>query len=248
MWIKTSKAQKKERGKHFHSLILLFETLAILIFFNASSYFRTTAYSRSIDYVGIALTIFLLSWIWVNSRFRFGYKMTDLGLTTRSVPRMYWRLILAIAFLLYFVAFVTELIFPSRVRVEVTPTDLLLTAVFTLTFGPTLEELLFRGYIYRRSQDAFHFKSGSEISIASVFSGLAFGFWHLPTPIILLYFHDSIVRVYENLLVLVLVASVMGIVLGEMRRRTESILPGAFLHFCANSIYVITVALRAFLA
>ena len=247
MWIKTFRAQKEELRKHLHPLILLFETLLILVVFNASSYFRTTTYVKSIDFIGVALTILLLFWIWMNSRFRFGYGMTDLGLTVSSVSRRQWRVIFTIAFLLYFVAFTTELVFPSEAKGEVTPTRLFLTAVFTLTFGPIFEELLFRGYLFKRSQDALHFKAISKISIASVFSGLAFGLWHLPTPLILLYFNDPIIKVYENLLAFVLVASVMGIILGEVRRRTKSILPGVFLHVCANSIYVITMALRLFL-
>jgi len=240
--------QKEERQKHLHPLILPFETLLILIVFNASSYFRTTTYTKSIDFIGVALTIFLLFWIWMNSRFRFGYGMTDLGLTIRSVSRRQWKIIFAIAFLLYLIAFTTGAVFPSEVKEEVTLTRLFLTAVFTLTFGPIFEELLFRGYLFKRSQDVLHFKAGSKISIASIFSGLAFGLWHFPTPLMLLYFNDPIIKVYESLLVFVLVASVMGIILGEARRHTKSIFPGAFLHFCANSIYVITIALGLFSA
>ena len=246
MWVKTFRAQRKGSRNNLRALILLFETMLILIAFNASSYFRTTTYAKSIDFIGVALTIFLLFWIWVNSRFRFGYGMTDLGLTIGSVSRRQWRVIFAIAFLLYFAAFTTELVFPSEVKGEVTLTGLLLTTVFTLTFGPIFEELLFRGYLFKRSQDALQFKVSSRISLASIFSGLAFGLWHLPTPLMLLYFNDPLIKVYENLLAFVLVASVMGIILGEVRRRTKSILPGATLHFCANSIYVITMALRLF--
>ncbi|MDH5770776.1 MAG: CPBP family intramembrane metalloprotease [Candidatus Bathyarchaeota archaeon] len=238
--------QKEERRKHHHPLILLFETLLILVVFNASSYFGTTIYAKSIDFIGVALTIFLLAWIWVNSRFRYNYGMIDLGLTTRFVSRRQWRIIFAVAFLLYFVAFTTELVFPSEVKGEVTLTRLFLAAVFTLTFGPIFEELLFRGYLFRRSQDALHFKVSSKISTSSIFSGLVFGLWHFPTPIILIYFNDPIIAVYGNLLAFVLAASVMGIILGEGRRRTKSILPGVFLHFCANSIYMITLALRLF--
>jgi len=244
LWIKTFGVQKEERRKHLHSLTLFFETLLILVIFNASSYFRTTTYAKSIDSIGVVLTIFLLFWIWMNSRFRFGYGMADLGLITNSISRRHWRVIFVIVVLLYFVAFTAELVFPSEVKSELTLIELFLTAVFTLTFGLVFEELLFRGYLFKRSQDALHFKDIFKISIASIFSGLAFGFWHLPTPLILIYFSDPIVEIYENLLVFVLVVSVMGTVLGEIRRHTKSILPGVILHFCANSIYVMTLVLR----
>ncbi|MFQ6068878.1 MAG: lysostaphin resistance A-like protein [Candidatus Bathyarchaeia archaeon] len=229
---------------HLHPLILFFETLLILFVFNASSYFRTTTYVKSIDSIGVALTIFLLFWIWLNSRFHFGYGKEDLGLITNSVSRRHWKVIFVIVILLYFVACTAELVFPSEVKGELTLIELFLTAVFTLTFGPIFEELLFRGYLFKRSQDALQIKDITKISIASIFSGLAFSFWHLPTPLILIYFNDPIIEVYENLLAFVLFASVMGIILGEIRRRTKSILPGVILHFCANSIYVITLVLR----
>lgn len=246
IWIKTFRTRKEERRRHLHPLILLLETLLILVVSNASSYFSTTTYVKSIPSIGVTLTIFSLLWIWLNSRFRFGYGMTDLGLTISSVSRRQWRVILVIALLLYFIAFTMELAFPSNVKGEVTLTRLFLTAVFTLTFGPIFEELLFRGYLFRRSQDALHFKVGSKISIASIFSGLAFGLWHFPTPLMLLYFNDPVVKLYQSLLVFVLVASAMGILLGEIRRLTKSIMPGVFLHFCSNSIHVITVALRLY--
>jgi len=244
LWIKTFRVQKEQRRKHLQSLILFFETLLILVVFNAYSYFRTTTYAKSIDSIGVVLTIFLLFWIWMNSRFRFGYGMGDLGLITSTVSRRHWRVIFVIVVLLYFVAFTSELVFPSEVKGELTLIELFLTTIFTLTFGPIFEELLFRGYLFKRSQDALQIKDIAKISIASIFSGLAFGFWNLPSPLILIYFNDPIIEVYKNLLVFVLVASVMGIVLGEIRRRTKSILPGVILHFCANSIYVMTLVLR----
>lgn len=246
MGSKKFKTRKEESSKQTAVLILLLEILLILVVFNASSYFNTTTYAKSIDIVGVALTMFLLFWIWVNSRFHFGYGRNDLGLTVSSVSRRQWTLVFATVFLLYLVAFAVESVFQTEVEGEVTLTRLFFTAVFTLTFGPIFEELLFRGYLFKRSQDAFCFMAGSKLSIASVFSGLAFALWHLPTPIILLYFNDPIIKVYGDLSAFILAASVMGIILGEVRRTTKSILPRAVLHFCANSIYVITVALRLF--
>jgi len=164
LWIKTFRVQKEEHRKHLHPLVLVFETLLILVVFNASSYFRTTTYAKSIDSIGVVLTIFLLFWIWMNSRFRFGYGMADLGLTTESVSRRHWRVIFVIVVLLYSMAFTVELVFPSEVKGELTLIESFLTAVFTLTFGPIFEELLFRGYLYKRSQDVLSIRYYQNIN------------------------------------------------------------------------------------
>jgi len=226
---------------------LALETLLILVLFNASSYFGTTTYAKSIYQVGLALTTLLSVWIFISSRYRFGYGTDDLGLMVRPLSKRQWIAIISVAFLLYAAAFIAEIIFPTEVRGEVTFLRLIPTALFTLTFGPVFEELLFRGYLYKLSEDAFGAKAGSVVSASSLFTGLAFGFWHLPTPLILLYFNDPIVTVYGSLLGFVLVASMMGTIVGEIRRRTGSIVPGAFLHFCANSTYVIVLAGRLLL-
>jgi len=227
--------------------VLLCETLLILIVFNASSYFATTTYSKSINIIGIALVLFLLFLIYISSRLS-KYSASDLGLTIKSVSRRQWKIIFAFIFLFYFVAFTVELLFPSEIRGEVTLTRLLLTAIFSLTFGPIFEELLFRGYLFKRSHDAFHGSmlnfSGVKISFAAIFSGIAFGLWHFPSPIILLYFNEPVLEIYKNLWGTVLEATIMGIFLGEIRHRIQSIVPGSILHFCANSMYVVAMTLQ----
>lgn len=72
------------------------------------------------------------------------------------------------------------------------------------------------------------------MSFTSIFSGIAFGFWHLPSPIILLYFNEPVLEIYKNLWGTILGATVMGIFLGEIRYRTKSIALGSILHFCAK--------------
>jgi len=110
------------------------------------------------------------------------------------------------------------------------------------------EELLFRGYLFKRGDEAFHGKVlnflGFKMSFTSIFSGIAFGFWHLPSPIILLYFNEPVLEIYKNLWGTILGATVMGIFLGEIRYRTKSIALGSILHFCANSMYVVAMALK----
>jgi len=226
-------------------LVLLFETFLILTVFNASSYFGTTTYSKAIDYVGVALTALLLLWVLVSCRFHFGYSTKDLGLTVSSVSRRQWVLVFATMSIFYLIAFVVEIVSPSEIKGEVTLARLFSVAAFTLTFGPIFEELLFRGYLFKRSKEVLKSRVGSDV-LASFFSGLAFGFWHYPSPILLFYFNDPIIKVYENLSMFVLAASAVGVILGEIRRRTRSILPGALLHFCGNSMYVIAMALKIF--
>jgi len=231
------------------SAILICEILLILIVFNAGSYFGTTTYARSISIVGIILTVFLLFWIWANSKI-FGYKRVDLGLCFRSVSKKQWGAILSFVLVFYPLVFVIEMFFPSEIKGDFTFIRLFFTAIFTLTFGPVFEELLFRGYLFVRGQEVFQKKSlgfsNFKISYASIFSGIAWGFWHLPTPIILCYFNDPIIEIYRSLIGFVPVASVTGIFLGEIRRKTKSLLPGMILHLAGNSAYVLEVAMKMF--
>lgn len=193
------------------------------------------------------LVFFLLFWIYASSQFS-KYGASDLGLTIKSVSRRQWKNLFAFIFLFYFVAFTVELLFPSEIKGEVTLTRLLLTAIFTLTFGPIFEELPFRGYLFKRSDEVLHDKVlnflGFKTSSAAIFSGIAFGFWHLPSPIILLYFSEPVLEIYKNLWRTILGATITGIFLGEIRYRTKSIAPGSILHFCANSMYVVAMALK----
>jgi len=227
--------------------MLICEILLILIVLNAGSYFGTTTYSKSIFIVGIILTGFLLSWIWVNSKI-YGFKRVDLGLCFRFVSQKQWKAILSFVLVFYPLIFAIETLFPSEIKGDVTVIRLFINAFFTLTFGPIFEELLFRGYLFTRSQDVFQKKSSGfstlKISYASIFSGIAWGVWHLPTPIILLYFDDPIIKIYQSLFGFVLLASIVGICLGEIRRKTKSLLPGMILHLVGNSTYVIEVAMK----
>lgn len=227
--------------------MLIGEMLLILIVFNASSYFNTITYTKSINLVGIILMAFLLFWIWVKSKIS-GYKRVDLGLCFGSVSQKQWKLILSFILIFYVIVFVVETLFPSEIKGDVTFIRLFFTVIFTLTFGPVFEELLFRGYLFIRSQDVFQKRSlefsSFKISLASIFSGIAFGFWHLPTPMIIGYFNDPIIEIYQGLFGFVLLASIVGIFLGEIRRKTKSLLPGMILHLASNSAYVLAMAMR----
>jgi len=85
---------------------------------------------------------------------------------------------------------------------------------------------------------------GAKISFVAIFSSIAFDLWHLPSLIILLYFNEPVFEIYKNLWGTVLEATIMGFFLGEMRHCTRSVVPGSILHFCANFMYVVAMALQ----
>ena len=178
--------------------VLLCEVLLILVVFNASSFFRTTVYARSVTPIGVLLTLALTGWIWISCRLFWGYGRGELGLRARSVSQSRWRALAALVLSLYAVGFLSELFWPTEFEGAITLSRLAITAAFTLTFGPVFEELLFRGYFFRRIQ----YVACAEVldlgliqaSFASIFSGLLFGLWHLPTPILIFYFHDPLAK------------------------------------------------------
>jgi len=227
---------------------LICEALLILLLFNASSFFRTTTYTRSIASMGVLLTLTLIGWIAVASRRLLGYDGVDLGLRMRSVSGGQWLALAVLVLSLYLVAALSETLFPSEFGGDITLRRVAVTAAFSLTFGPGFEEVLFRGYLFKRIHDVSGGGSMNvgplEVSFSSLFSGLLFGLWHLPAPILVLYFKDPLAKIYAGLTGVVIAAALMGVIMGEIRRRTGSILPGALLHFCSNSIYVITMASR----
>lgn len=227
--------------------MLTSEILLILIVFNSSSYFSTTTYAKSIDLIGVILTGFLMFWIWANSRI-FGFNKVELGLCSKPVSHRLWKTIFCFVLVFYLVVFAVEILFPSEIKGDITFTRFFSTGIFTLIYGPVFEELLFRGYLFIRSQNFFQKRSLKflifQISPASIFSGVAFGFWHFPTPIILWFFNDSIIEIYSNLVGFVLFASIIGIFLGEIRRKTRSLLPGMVLHLVANSAYMLSIIMK----
>lgn len=107
----------------------------------------------------------------------------------------------------------TSMFFASASLLTV-PTYLVDT-VPTLLFAPIIEELLFRGIIYKNDE-----KLGCIF--ASVTSSLLFGFWHQTTSQIIL-------------------ASIVGVVSCYLYRKTESIFPSMILHFLNNVKSVIGV-------
>jgi len=228
--------------------VLLGEALLILVFFNASSFFSTTTYARALTPIGALLTLSLTAWIAAASRLLWGYGKAELGLQARSVSRRQWLAVAVVVFIIYLAGALSEASSPTAFEGEITPQRVAVTTAFTLTFGPLFEELLFRGYLFRRIHDATN--GGAldlrllKVSFASVFSGVLFGLWHLPAPVLFFFNDTATTEIYTGLAGFVAVASIMGVIGGEVRRRTGSLLPGAVIHLCANSLYVLAMASR----
>ncbi len=95
-----------------------------------------------------------------------------------------------------------------------------------------LEEIGFRGVVYGLAGRMW------GAGWATVVSSVLFGLWHLDPAIGVVTSHPSLARFDEPLAVTaaVLVASIVGAVMCELRRRSGSLLAPAALHWTANAL------------
>jgi membrane protease YdiL (CAAX protease family) len=174
--------------------------------------------------VGVVLTLISLAWVGWMSRRVFGYGLADLGLARGQVGRGVWASIVA-AFLL---GLAIELRWPSPVRGEVTVVRLLTATAFSVVYSPLYEELLFRGYLFRRAWGVWPGSLGTgwyRVHYASLFSA---GFWalnHLPSLALLV----TLGLTGESPLIadwgFVVQVALIGVVAGELRARTGDLPP-----------------------
>jgi len=194
--------------------------------------------------IGAVLTLVCLAWIAWRSRWVFHYRITDLGLTRGRTGLGVWAFIGA-AFLL---GLAVELRWPSPVRGEVTVIRLITAAAFSVVYSPLYEELLFRGYLFRRAWGVWPGALGTgwyRVHYASLFSA---GFWalnHLPSLTLL----GTLSLVGESPFAadwgFAALVALVGVVAGELRARTGSIWPGVMLHALMNGLFVVSLV-RAF--
>jgi len=202
-------------------MMLILETASILLFFNAGSFFSTTSFRESSPVVGLAAVAALSAWMLWSSRSR-GYSRRDLGLTT-SVSKRWWLATLALCSCL-----------PGP---DVRGFALLELAFFNLTFGPVFEETVFRSYLFRRAGEGLPCAAPWA---PSLFTGVAFGLWHLPAPLFVLYLGVNLPAAYTGLAPTVIGAAATGAVLGEIRRRSGSLAPCILIHATANGLNTIS--------
>jgi membrane protease YdiL (CAAX protease family) len=106
------------------------------------------------------------------------------------------------------------------------PLSLAAIAIMAVTVAPLFEELLFRGFL----QPLFSRTFG--ITIGIVLTAVLFGALHLPE--------------YSSVWQYGLAVSIVGVVLGYIRERTQSVIPGTIMHACYNSIFVIALVASKF--
>ncbi len=108
------------------------------------------------------------------------------------------------------------------------PAGLIAFAVFTLVFGPLAEELGWRGYLLDCWKDRGILVYGAGI-------GLIWTVWHLPMFLIagsyqnLLLMHGAV-----PVLCFALSTVALGVIIGEITKRTDCILPAILFHFMIN--------------
>ena len=107
----------------------------------------------------------------------------------------------------------TDMFFDSASLIAIP--EIVLDTVPTLIFAPIMEEILFRGVIYKNDE-----KLGCVF--ASITSSVLFGFWHMTLSQIIL-------------------ASVLGFFSCYLYRKTKSIFPSMILHFLNNFKSVIGI-------
>ncbi|MFQ6059567.1 MAG: lysostaphin resistance A-like protein [Anaerolineae bacterium] len=194
--------------------------------------------------VGVVLTLVSLAWIGWMSRRIFGYRLADLGLTRGQVGWCVWALVGA-AFLL---GLAIELRWPSPVRGEVTVIRLLTATSFSVVYSPLYEELLFRGYLFRRAWSVWPGALGSgwyRVHFASLFSAGLWALNHLPSLALLVTLGFAGESPFAADWGFVIQVALIGVLAGELRARTGSIWPGVVLHALMNGLFVVSLV-RAF--
>ena len=118
---------------------------------------------------------------------------------------------------------------------ERTPDDLASLLVKILVVIPLrtvlLEELAFRGVLW-----GWLVKSRNE-RIAAWGSSLAFGLWHVPPALVVLKSNEALASSSPGLVIggILVGTTVVGLLLAELRRRTQSLAAPALLHWTVNS-------------
>ena len=109
-------------------------------------------------------------------------------------------------------------------KLATTPVSMLLLAITAVVLAPLFEEMLFRGFLQPLLSRTFGVVAGVLIT------ALLFGSLHA----------FEYMKVWQY----VAAVTVVGIVLGAVRVRTNSIIPGVVMHGCFNAVSVIALILQ----
>ncbi len=223
---------------------LLLEGLLLVEFLNAFAFLKQD-FPRFWP-VGLALTLATLVWVSGMARQVHGYRAADLGLGRGQVGKRVWAFLAGI----FLLGLALELRFPSSVHGPVTLARVASAGLFSVVYSPLYEELLFRGYLFRRIQDVWPGGWGQgwlRIRWASLLSSLFWALNHVPSLALLLVLGRTGAPAYAVEWSFLAQVFLLGIVAGELRARTHSIWPGTLLHAGMNSLFVLSM-LRVFLA
>ena len=176
-----------------------------------------------------------------------GLKWADIGLARTSWRRgMLWALC-ACAFVA--AAYVVILLTPLDVLLDDNRYDdgwaqALVTALIVVPLGTVLwEELAFRGVLWGQLHTRW------STRVATIVSSLLFGIWHALPALRFADSNESVTTVSDGagstvgtVLVTVLLTGLGGVVLCELRRRSDSLLAPIGLHWALNGLGVLAVA------
>lgn len=110
------------------------------------------------------------------------------------------------------------------------PAGLIIFAAFTLAFGPLAEEIGWRGYLLDCWKDKGSMVYGMGI-------GLIWTLWHLPMFFIAGTYQNSLlVQGAVPVICFVLSTVALGVIIGELTIKTNSILSAILFHFVVNFI------------
>lgn len=108
------------------------------------------------------------------------------------------------------------------------PAGLIAFAAFTLVFGPLAEELGWRGYLLDCWKDKGIWVYGAGI-------GLIWSIWHLPMFFIAGSYQNALLmQGAEPVLCFALSTIALGVIIGEVTKRTDGILTAILFHFMIN--------------
>jgi len=108
------------------------------------------------------------------------------------------------------------------------PLELIAFAAFTLVFGPLAEELGWRGYLLDCWKDRGILVYGAGI-------GLIWTVWHLPMFFIAGSYQNSLLmHGAEPVLCFALSTVALGVIIGEITKRTDGMLTAILFHFMIN--------------
>jgi len=148
--------------------------------------------------------------------------LSALAITT-SIKWKDWAFAFGVSVLYFVVVFVVEYFTSHRTLLPLmqAPPSELLSTLITISFSPIVEELLFRGYVLHKLEENFSFRK------ANLLQAFLFTAMHLPNWIWTGGLQISLVATSLGVFL-------VGLLLGWVRKQTNSIFPPILVHIVNN--------------